>query len=166
MKSSTVLGALGVLIFVYAIGFQLQAAEAHSVILSTEEAQAVVKHQCSRSVPQGVTDFWVPTTQEIHKLEQNFKKCVRAQDVIDLMQLKRQYAGFLRQKSKFIYVNAGPNDSAPVTEVAMIVCDGGSNFFGFEYNVATQAFSEFRFNGREGHNPQGYESHIFSCSKK
>lgn len=152
---------LGILILSFVCG----ASADDSIILSAEEAQAVVRHQCSRSVPVDVTDFWVPTAQDVKKLEENFKKCVHAQDVIDLTNFKRQYAGFLRKNAKFIYVNAAKKDSSPLTERAMIVCDGGANFFGFEYNVAAPAFTEFKFNGQGSSNPAGYESHSFNCKK-
>ncbi|MBY0452104.1 MAG: hypothetical protein K2P92_03645 [Bdellovibrionaceae bacterium] len=157
---------LGLLVLTLTFNLTCKAVADDSIILSAEEAQAVVRHQCSRSVPQDVTDFWVPTDKEVKKLEENFKKCVNAKDVIDLTKFKRQYAGFLRKSAKFIYVNAAKKDSAPLTARAMIVCDGGADFFGFEYNVATPAFSEFKFNGQGGPNPAGYDSHSFTCPKK
>ena len=86
--------------------------------------------------------------------------------MIDLTQFKRQYAGFLRKKTKFIYVNAGKKDSSPPAAQAMIVCDGGADFFGFEYNLAAQTFSDFLFNGMGGAVPSGYDSKSFTCSKK
>ncbi len=154
--------------FTGALSFNVKAADLtdQSVILSTEEGQAVIKHQCSRGVPRDVSDFWVPTEKQIRKLEESFKKCVKAKDAIELTQFKRQYAGFFRKKETYIYVNAGKKDSSPLNERAMIVCDGGADFFGFEYNIKTETFSDFLFNGMGGQAPQGYESHSFSCSKK
>jgi len=62
----------------------------------------------------------------------------------------RQYGGLIIGGRKIIYVNAfrmrprGVNDWH---SRAFDICDGGSNFFGVEYNAESKSFGPFAFNG-------------------
>jgi len=75
------------------------------------------------------------------------------------LKIKRQYAGLIVAGHNIIYVNAFPGGSINFDDVAhrkktthltepVDVCDGGSSFFGVEYDPATKSFSHFEFNGR------------------
>jgi hypothetical protein len=73
------------------------------------------------------------------------------------MDVVRQYAGFISSGRKIIYVNALPRrdtesqmpDEPPEDwkHKALVMCDGGPQFFGVEYDPQTKAFSNFAFNG-------------------
>jgi hypothetical protein len=114
------------------------------VILSLEEAKKVLAKQCSRESPNGITEYWVPAENEIKRLESDFVKCVKG--TMGLSNLIRQYAGFKRGQKSYIYGNYLPKDGVDPVNVAMITCDGGSDYFGFIYESNTRIFSEFRFN--------------------
>lgn len=62
----------------------------------------------------------------------------------------RQYGGLLIGGRKIIYVNAFRAHAWGLSDwrsKAFDICDGGSNFFGVEYDVETKTFRPFAFNG-------------------
>lgn len=60
----------------------------------------------------------------------------------------RQYVGVVRDGRRFIYGNFAPRDLEPgVLNRPIIVCDGGPQFFGVEYEPATERFTLVSFNG-------------------
>ena len=67
---------------------------------------------------------------------------------------QRQYAGLVRNGSRFIYGSFFPadaqNELAGWRERPMIVCDGGPQFFGAEYDVEAGRISHLAFNGSLG----------------
>jgi hypothetical protein len=113
-------------------------------IFSPAQAKQLL-HQCSRSVPSA-TDFWQPH----RRADSN----APSQPVFNF---GRQYAGLIVGGRKIVYVNVFPNDMTdfdgkkPVRydwkSKPVIVCDGGDNFFGIEYDPETKTFSHFEFNG-------------------
>jgi hypothetical protein len=64
---------------------------------------------------------------------------------------RRQYAGLVLRGRRIIYVNAAffppGEDTTRWRETASLVCDGGDDFFGVEYDPATRRFGEIQFNG-------------------
>jgi len=50
----------------------------------------------------------------------------------------RQYAGFLRDGHRVLYVDAGPS----------AMCDGGASSFGAVFDLERDAFDSFSFSGR------------------
>lgn len=60
----------------------------------------------------------------------------------------RQYMGFVRDGRRFIYGNFAPRELEPsASNQPIIVCDGGPQFFGVEYEPATRRFTLVSFNG-------------------
>lgn len=116
------------------------------IILSLEEGRKVLNEQCSREAPKGVTSYWVPSTEDVKKLERDFVKCVKG--TLDLASYLRQYTGFKRGQKSFLYSNFELKAGNEPSQKATIACDGGNKFFGFIYNSSTRTFTEFRFNGR------------------
>jgi hypothetical protein len=61
----------------------------------------------------------------------------------------RQYLGVVRGGRSFIYVNlfrlGKPSDDW--RSHAVVVCDGGPNFFGVEYDLSAGRFHHIGFNG-------------------
>lgn len=128
----------------------------HSVILYGEAARPLFD-QCSRSSPAQVEGFWPPTAQDIQQLESILPRFLAAQHLRDGAPLNlrrtqslnyyKQYAGFLRNGRKMIYLNASSEISTTWLQEATIVCDGGEAFFGVEYDVESGQWSDFQFNG-------------------
>jgi hypothetical protein len=135
-------------------------------IFSPAQAKQLL-HQCSRSVPSA-TDFWQPDATTIRGLEARLPNALTAiwQDhrradsnapSQPVFNFGRQYAGLIVGGRKIVYVNVFPNDMTdfdgkkPVRydwkSKPVIVCDGGDNFFGIEYDPETKTFSHFEFNG-------------------
>lgn len=127
-------------------------------VMAPEHARDLLR-QCSRATPQGVTGTWQPAAAQIADLEARLPDAV-AQVQPDVHgAFARQYAGYVIGGKKLIYVNAFPRNTlgdfdkdpatwnAKVTHQAMMVCDGGHDFFGVLYDPATKTFSQFAFNG-------------------
>jgi hypothetical protein len=60
---------------------------------------------------------------------------------------QRQYLGFLRGESRFVYINAFParylRAVADPTSAIPRICDSGSLTWGIEYNMKKRTFSGF-----------------------
>ena len=114
-------------------------------------------NQCSRRAPQGVSDFWVPSEAQIAELESRLVPYLdrRQRDggtVPPNKAYHRQYIGIIRRSVRLIYGSFYLDDGFPGDDIseksrAVIVCDGGSSFWGIEYDPATKAFDELQFNG-------------------
>lgn len=74
----------------------------------------------------------------------------------------RQYAGFVQNGHRLIYVNGFPDDAAEMFAEgkivtcadhirwqyrAIVTCDGGPSFYGMEYDPQTRQFQHLQFNG-------------------
>lgn len=129
-------------------------------ILPPEAARDVL-NQCSRDVPHPVQGTWQPDKNQIAALEAGLPKALddamakRGEHLDRTKTFLRQYAGFIVGGRKIIYMNAFPS-SVPGDQQssalswryrAEIVCDGGSAFFGVEYDPAKDSFANFAFNG-------------------
>ena len=123
-------------------------------------------HQCSRGAPQDVSGAWRPTQEQIRELEIRLPSAFeavafqRGNEYGQRGHFRRQYAGFIVEGRKIIYVNAFPRslgDPEPNGppgfrhfdwhRQVVAVCDGGPVFFGVEYDPAAKTFSHFEFNG-------------------
>jgi hypothetical protein len=135
-------------------------------VVLPERAAKDLLHQCSRNAPQHVTGTWLPTSEQIREVEARLPGALgaialrRGSQYRQPKSFQRQYAGFLIDGGKIIYVNAfpdgagDPNPNAPPgfdhfdwRQQAVIVCDGGPAFFGVEYDPAKKTLSHFEFNG-------------------
>lgn len=136
---------------------------AYSTILKADKGKAIMA-QCSRSIPEGVTDYFDLTDADVAKLDSNFKKvlyiksegcCIVRSSVKNLDKYAYQFIGVIVGKQKFIYINAFAIDNSknPVQlkagwqENPVIVCDGGSSFWGAMFKISDSTFSELAING-------------------
>jgi hypothetical protein len=136
------------------------------VVLPAKAARAVLC-QCSRESLGVASGYWTPTTSDLSQLEARLPDYLRAHPHArrfdqwrNLGAYLRQYLGIERAGRRLIYVNVigGPLFS-PARRVShrraverawrstvLVVCDGGPDFFGAEYDVAGQRFTRIDFN--------------------
>ncbi len=119
------------------------------VLLKGSSAKGLL-NQCSRAAPERVSAQWTPSSQQIGDMEARlpaFKRSLN-QLRLPLNGFYRQYAGFVAGGRQIIYVNLFPkrSDSAWRSE-PYVVCDGGSDHWGVEFEVATKQFVNSAFNG-------------------
>ena len=118
---------------------------------------ATLLHQCSRASPQKGEATWQPTAEDIVALEALLPAALSPRfRPGDAKWSKaptgwgRQYVGIVRGGRRFIYGNFVPqthsNPVSPGGEPVM-VCDGGPDFFGVEYDVAARRIIHVDFNG-------------------
>ena len=130
----------------------------HATILTGKSALPLF-NPCSRNPPAHITGYWTPAVSDIQQLERDAPTYLKAQKrTTPKMMVKhyRQYAGFIQQGRKMIYVNGfqDPEDrgypshghtqwqSEPV-----VACDGGPSYYGMEYDIQTRQFYHLEFNG-------------------
>jgi hypothetical protein len=128
----------------------MQVGEIQGVVVPTN-APAGVLCQCSRTTPGAGDSYWIPAERHIRDLEEKLPSFVRSQrEHPKLTGLHRQYLGVMRGGRRMIYVNlfpAGRHFETRWTTSAIGVCDGGSQFFGVEYDVEARRFIHADFNG-------------------
>ena len=112
--------------------------------------------QCSRNTPSGITEYWEPSIAEIAELETKLPRFLvsykhRGGRIPPLSHsYNRQYVGFVRGGVRFIYGNFYPHDMPfrkRESTSPIIICDGGSDFWGIAYRVDTHEFEEPQMNG-------------------
>ncbi|HEX2205279.1 MAG TPA: hypothetical protein VHG91_18365 [Longimicrobium sp.] len=150
----------------------------HGAVLRDSAAWYLLR-RCSRREPQGVTAVWTPPAGEVRRMEAAlsdymlevepefrermafWEPAYRADPgVRDSLTVgfRRQYAGFVAEGRRHIYVSFLPAEVAERTDFfpgvvwswrthAEDVCDGGPAFFGMEYDVETGRFDHLDFNG-------------------
>ncbi len=113
--------------------------------------------QCSRSAPNPDGEFWIPSKTEINRLEAELAAQITKyrRTINDPRTFERhyrgQYVGFVRANTRYIYASYSPDAYWPShlpSGKALVVCDGGPNYWGIVYNPATGQFSELQTNGR------------------
>ncbi|HET6763751.1 MAG TPA: hypothetical protein VFH27_08760 [Longimicrobiaceae bacterium] len=131
---------------------------ARGIVLGRAEAHVVVR-QCSRAALDtgSVRGYWTPSRPQIAELEAGLTPLLRSKLEGDgnvrrfrrehLSEYFRQYAGLVVGPRRIIYVNGFMTMDTTTWRHPEIVCDGGANFFGVEYDPATRVFSGFSFNG-------------------
>ena len=131
-------------------------------ILDTVQSRTILS-QCSRPGPGPVTALRVPTTAEVAEAD---AAVMRALAVVsrdsnypdtgsyEPLAYYRQYAGLVRGEARSLYVNGvavaasmEQEDTTAWRRHARVACDGGSMFFGAEYDAATRRVSALHFNG-------------------
>lgn len=144
-----------------------------SVTMPPHLGSAVLK-QCTRRVGDGITGYWRPDTTDIRKLEEDLPAVLARiakrseRELFDADEYYRQYVGIVLNGRRLIYVNgfhkghvhprrllvdtADPrivhSDTAAWREEPVNVCDGGSLFFGVEYDAARRRFGRIEYNER------------------
>jgi len=136
---------------------------AFSTILKNDQGKAIMA-QCSRSIPDKVTGYYDLSEAEVAKLDSNFRKliyvkstgcCIVRETIKNLDKYAYQYIGLTIGKEKYIYINAfavdptkGPDDKQKDwKETPIIVCDGGSGFWGALFKISDGTFTELAVNG-------------------
>jgi hypothetical protein len=138
--------------------------EARYVVFPGARA-AELLNQCSRAAPRPGSASWQPTSQDIAALEKalpDYLVRLRPADAAHwrnvLQEHKRQYVGIIRRGTRSIYGNFfpdrlvdasynSPSERARWKTGAMVICDGGPDFFGVEYEVTARRFIHADFNG-------------------
>jgi hypothetical protein len=136
------------------------------VVLPAKAAKAVLC-QCNRESLGLASGYWTPTSSELSQLEARLPDYLRAHRHTarpdqwrNLGAYLRQYLGIERADRRLIYVNVlGGALFSPARRVshrraiehvwrstAFVICDGGPDFFGAEYDVASQRFTRIDFN--------------------
>ena len=141
-------------------------------IMAPDLGPAVFFAQCSRPAPQE-KEFWLPFPAQVEELEKELPAFLRqqghAKEADGLSGFLRQYVGFIRAGRKLIYLNAFPvylveADQKMCRERpelipaefcdpnfwrhhTYLVCDGGDDFWGLEYDPESKAFSTLKLNG-------------------
>jgi uncharacterized membrane protein len=134
-----------------------------SVTMDASKAHKLLD-QCSRSTPKNIRAFWTPTQSEIEILESSFTNiknivakecCVIGAKIDSLQEFGFQYLGVIIKGEKYIYINAFPFEDItrykkhnydPAT-TPVIVCDGGTYYWGAIFDPQTRKFSSLSFNG-------------------
>jgi len=135
----------------------------YNTIISSNKGADMLK-QCSRAAPGEVDSFFTLTSNDVQKLENNFKKIlnIRAKDCCLLNGMIKnienycfQYVGFVINNKKYIYVNALKMESEEDLKTIykdwktspIIICDGGDSFWGIIYDLETGLFTQLSING-------------------
>lgn len=139
-----------------------------ATILTGSAAKRVLR-PCSRGAVQNVQGYWTPTAADIARLEAalpaflDAEKMPRAARKRGIKSDLHQCAGFVRGSRQWVYVNAfsrrhaeemrrvqtllGKNKAWNWRRDAADVCDGGSDFWGVEYDVRAGTFRNLQFSG-------------------
>lgn len=133
----------------------------HSVILPPDQAEVMLK-QCSRPTPEHDGTWVIPPNvaaqldQDLHKLSAMKAEqcCTSGASVSAPEEFARQYVGITIHGRKYVYINAFPagmagyrKDKNAWKREPVMVCDGGSAFWGALYDPETRQFSGLAFNG-------------------
>jgi hypothetical protein len=104
-----------------------------------------------------VSGYWEPTQKQIEALETRLLiyLAARAKSGETVppgsIAYRRQYVGIISDGTYLIYGNFYPNrreDSFPMEATApVLVCDGGSVFWGIAHDIKSGAFMKPDFNG-------------------
>lgn len=122
-----------------------------------ETAVPALLRQCSRASPRAGEGTWTPAWSDIAALEAALPAALRADSLgAPLAERgapegwRRQYVGLVRDGRRIVYGNLEPargaGDPSWRTRPTLI-CDGGSSFFGVEYDVAARRVVGLAFNG-------------------
>jgi hypothetical protein len=122
--------------------------QAYGVILKGQQAKDLLR-QCSRATPEKVTAQWTPSKTQIDQLESKFPAFKRTlkRPKAQLSSFYRYYAGFIAGGRKIIYVDLFPKPSLAWRSQGMMVCDGGEQYWGVEFEVKTGEFVNVALSG-------------------
>jgi hypothetical protein len=138
--------------------------QAYWTVLPINEA-VKMKEPCSRPFPKGLSGSWMPTAEDIARAEVKLPKAIDA--AFGRLRGKdrharpdrhyRQYAGFLRNGKRVLYVQGLGRDmddepgwkafSESWRSRFVSFCDSGRGSFGAVYNLDKGAFDTFVFDG-------------------
>lgn len=116
-------------------------------------------HQCSRDAPKTDGNYWLPTASDITEFEVDLPLMLELRDRNGqkvpprFQQFRRQYIGFTRNGQRLIYGNfSSIHEDEPwkqwtFLEKPVVVCDGGTSFWGVVFDPKKKQFEEPQFNG-------------------
>jgi hypothetical protein len=127
-----------------------------SVYIFPAQQGAPLLKQCSRRVPQDITDYWTPSDAQVSSLKSALDGYLRQHSadrgtVLDhpLSSYHGQYAGIVSAGKRLVYGNFYVHqadwlheDTQPVS-----VCDGGRSLFGVVFASAADMIVDIAFNG-------------------
>ena len=129
---------------------------ASATVLPESEIGAMLR-QCSRATPPAGQGGWRPAAKDIVALETALPAALadapqarRMSNGAPPTGWLRQYVGIVRDGRRYVYGNYAPGRDASNGDWRrrpMIVCDGGPDFFGVEYDVEGRRFTHLAFNG-------------------
>jgi len=127
-----------------------------ATVLPESQIEAMLR-QCSRQSPAPGQAGWRPSAEDITKLETELPAALADAPQTRAMSngtpptgWLRQYVGIVRDGRRFIYGNYVPDRDGAAGDwrrTPVIVCDGGPDFFGVEYDVEGRRFTHLAFNG-------------------
>jgi hypothetical protein len=128
-----------------------------TVILTPQQAPQLMK-QCSRAGPEKVTGFWMPDSSDVALLEKELPAFVTKSGLRrPLSAYCRQYVGVISNGKKIIYINAllcsdfededRDAHSLDWKREPIVVCDGGPDAWGVEFDMLGKEFQHFEANG-------------------
>ena len=110
---------------------------------------------CSRKGPQNVTAYWELDPVEVARIDRALMKHIARSGLKGRLSLAadgyvRQFLGLVRDGRRIVYINAfgarGGEDEAKARSEFAVWCDGGSLFWGIEYDAQTKSFLNFAAN--------------------
>jgi hypothetical protein len=128
------------------------------VVLPPAEAQRL-RRQCSRGFPEGLSDPWTPSPQDVERAEAALPSALdaawaRLDGTRRPAHYHRQYTGFVRSGKRVLYLNALAHGEFFYAELgdewrrrAVVVCDGGTDYLGAVFDLERGAFDSLEFNG-------------------
>lgn len=129
---------------------------ASATVLPESQIGAMLR-QCSRASPSAGQGGWRPSAADISALERRLLAALADAPQARAMSngappqgWLRQYVGLVRDGRRYVYGNFAPQgdvSSSDWRRTPLIVCDGGPDFFGVEYDVESQRFTHLAFNG-------------------
>ena len=127
-----------------------------SVYIFPAQRGAGLLKQCSRQVPQNVSEYWTPSDQQVADLKSALEDYLQQHSAdrgyalsYPLDSYHGQYAGIVSDGKRLVYANFYIHqadwlheDTEPVD-----VCDGGRSFFGVVFDPAAGKVLTIAFNG-------------------
>ena len=150
--------------FALSQGFERGRGAAPGAAILPGDQVAAMLRQCSREAPEAGETSWQPEEADIAALEAALAAALRehpetrgkSSPSFDWSRApegwNRQYVGIVRGRRRFVYGNFYPRrlygeEAMPNWTRPVLICDGGSVFFGVEYDVEARRFTHIAFNG-------------------
>jgi hypothetical protein len=123
---------------------------------------------CSRAGPENPSRFFSPSPREVTAIETAAMRLLRerADDYADLIGerdivdpfdwpgdpslYQRHYIGYYEDGRRMIYGSYFPAGDSPFPDEPLVICDGGYQFFGVEYDLDAQSVRRIAFDGSRG----------------
>ena len=124
---------------------------------------ATLLAQCSRPGPTRAAEYFTPSTREVTAIETAVARTLDANRASyeagaslafdwprDPSLYNRQYVGFVVDGQRKIYGNFVPARVATSSDRPVLICDGGPDLFGVQFDIATGEVERIDFDGRRG----------------